>query len=82
MMYAASSGEVAVKDESLAAPTRNSVEASGELEEERDSLAQEAPRSSHRFLWLCYAKPLAERQKSNISGSWLSPMPSPKERSS
>ena len=66
----------------MEAAARNSAGEKGEQKDEWDSTEHVAWRSSVRHLWLCYAVPLAEKQKSEISGKRHRPKPIPCEKNS
>ena len=70
------SGPVTVDEERLEAAARNSV---GEKGEQKDKWPGGARKGS---LWLCYAGPLVERHKSEISGNRRKPKPILYERDS
>ena len=63
-----------VDEESLEAATKNSAREKEEQKGEWDSSGLVARKGS---LWLCYAGPLAGRQKNGILGNWQRPKPTP-----
>ena len=60
------SGPVAVKDVTLAAATRNSVQMSGEHKRNETLRGTRSGGVQTVSLWLYYAKPLTERPKNGI----------------
>ena len=64
------SGPVAVDEERLEAAARNSA-VRKESKRTSETLPSMWLGGAHRgSLWLCYAGPLAEKRKSEISGKW------------
>ncbi len=75
------SGPMAVDEERLEAAARNSA---GEKRSRRSDLSKSTWLGGVRkdSLWLCYAGPLVEKQKSGILGKRRKPKPIPWKRNS